>query len=175
MASASAFAQTETVTFTYSGTGLGSSETDAGSGSFSYSGSLSSVGLGDLTNFTYTDTYHEDLTYTVYNFGKTDLTAFSATIDPSTGDVTALSLATDFLSPTPYSYPGQTSFTVDSLGMAYFFNYWNEGSYGTITTNGPVLSSSVPEGGTDWLYLLLAGGGVVLVFMSRIASDSRTP
>ena len=154
-----------TVTFNYTAANLvliGVS----GFGSFSYNGSLSSIGLSDLTSFAFQLDISVPFAFVnpaTFDFTKSDLLSFSATV--SGGAVTALSLKTDFESAdnTGIYDETQKDLVVTHLG--------HNGAYdeteltvlndkiipfdiGTITTQGPA-----PEPSTA----LLAGGGAALL------------
>jgi hypothetical protein len=82
------------VDFTYSG--AGGFHTTTGSGSFSFANGLTTVGLSDLTAFSFTQTEVLGGKSGTFDYGLSDLTSFSATLGPGP-TVTALSLASDFV------------------------------------------------------------------------------
>jgi hypothetical protein len=169
IASVPAFA--DTVTFTFSGatSSVGNGRTDTGSGSFTYSGPLSTVTLADLTAFSFED--DADLigvgTATFNYVGTSDLTSFSASI--ASGAVTALSLTTVSEAPTTSTvFFSDGSFIVNSLGNAEMsFDSGSHQSTGSVSTTGPGLPPSVPEGGAGLMYLLLAAACLACAFGAR--------
>ena len=80
-----------TIDFTYTGVVAGP-EHSYGSGSFSFADGLTTLGLGDLTDFTFNLHINNGGSY-FNTFTSADLTAFSATI--AGGSVTDLSLDTN--------------------------------------------------------------------------------
>jgi hypothetical protein len=154
-----------TVTFDYAGT-PGASYS-SGPGSFSYVGPLASVGLGDLTSFSFDLCVNNGGTCFV-PFALADLLSFSATI--AGGSVSALSLTTDFVvSITPGGFP--EDFVVSGLGADQAQNNANHGdgfiptiNLGIVTTDGPGVSG-VPEPGT--MFPAAAGLIFAWLFLAR--------
>jgi hypothetical protein len=89
-------AKAATIDFTYTGTDIvvGTSGTADGSGSFSYNGAPSTLSLGDLTAFSFTDTFNiAGFGTGVFDYSLPDLTDFSATL--SGNDLLSLTMLTD--------------------------------------------------------------------------------
>ncbi len=144
-----------TVTFDYTGTPGASFS--SGTGTFSYAGALASVGLGDLTSFTFNLCVNNGGTcFPPFTFS--DLLSFSATIDA--GSVTALSLTTDFVDGTNGAVP--EDFVVSGLGAGQAENESNSQGdiflvdQGIVTTAGPGVASVTEPG-----MLALFGVGLV--------------
>jgi hypothetical protein len=152
------------VTFTYTTLNPGP-PTYSGSGSFAYAGSLASIGLGNLSSFTFV----LDLTSpssipptAIFDYSLADLLTFSASV--SGGAVTSLSFTTDTQAAINTSNfdENQKSLVVTSLAVGgatilnndQVFNRITQSDNGTITTQGPA-----PEPSTA----LLAGGAALLL------------
>jgi hypothetical protein len=103
------------ISFTYSGTDAsGGPQTSSGSGSFSFADSPTSLGLGDLTSFTFSQTTIDPGTGTsTYDYSLSDLTAFKATLTTG-GLLTGLNLTTDVIVGSNPDITSQ-SFVVTSL------------------------------------------------------------
>jgi hypothetical protein len=161
-----------TVTFTYAGEDVGST-TVSGSGSFSYNGSLATIGLGNLTAFNFELDLSTPATSpnpVIFDFTLVpDLLTFSATV--SGGDITALSLSTDFegAANTDNFDETQKDLVINSLGTGGADVQTDETDLtrivaydtGTITTQGP--GAPTPEPSTA----LLTGGAALLLFLRR--------
>ena len=158
-----------TVTFTYTGQPV-TSTTVTGFGSFSYNGSLTSIGLGDLTAFA----FELDLTNSssipttaIFDFAlNPDLLTFSATV--SGGAVTALSLTTDSVGASNTSNFDETQkeLIVTSLGTnnAAIDSFIDIGTpHATGYDIGTINAQVVPEPST-WL---MTGGAALLLFVWR--------
>ena len=158
-----------TVTFTYTGQPV-TSTTVTGFGSFSYNGSLTSIGLGDLTAFA----FELDLTNSssipttaIFDFAlNPDLLTFSATV--SGGAVTALSLTTDSVGASNTSNFDETQkeLIVTSLGTnnAAIDSFIEIGTpHATGYDIGTINAQVVPEPST-WL---MTGGAALLLFVWR--------
>jgi len=161
-----------TVTFTYSGNPVNTT-TVSGFGSFSYNGSLSTIGLGDLTSFNFEMDLSTPGAITnpaIFQYSLVpDLLSFSATVVG--GVVTSLSLATDYESAinTGVYDETQKSLVVTSLATGGASNYTYSSvlnrvtlfDTGTITTLGP--GGATPEPSS----MLLAGGAALLLGFGR--------
>jgi hypothetical protein len=158
-----------TITFDYDGPTVGSASY-SGSGSFSYNGPLTSVGLGQLTAFSFTmDLFASGQipNPAIFDYGLADLTAFSATI--SGGFVTALTLTTDFQAATNTSNFDEDNkgLVVNSLavGGAPLYNFSDILNSTTLIGNGTIIiTSPTPEPSTA----LLAGGAALLLGFWRL-------
>jgi hypothetical protein len=154
-----------TVTFTY--TGSPGPQHSSGTGSFSFSDSPASVALGDLTAFSFLLSVNNGGTNDTFGLG--DLLTFTATI--SGGSVTALSLQTQFVQPTPLiSFP--EDFVVTGLGANQARNDAKPGTgivnsvdQGIVTTSGPGLQAA-PEP-TTLSFLGLGLAAVALAGLRR--------
>jgi hypothetical protein len=124
------------LSFTYSGQGVGDfGGTSSGSGSFAFADSPTSLGKGDLTSFTFSQTTTPPgRDASTFDYTLSDLTAFSATLTPG-GLLTGLTLTTDAVSGSNPEFRPE-SFGVTSLatnGASTFIASGFQLQVGTVT------------------------------------------
>ncbi len=169
---ASATATIIAFSYTGDGTNLGCSICFAtGSGSFSFADSPTSVSLGDLTGFTFTQTYTDTSIPAsgTYDYGLSDLLSFTATLD-SAQNVTDLALVTQYVLASSGPFAAQ-SFVVASVADADTdqCDPTQKGGFceRQRLTSGAVTTSVIPEPATIYLLIMAAAGIVGHVFRSR--------
>jgi hypothetical protein len=167
-----------TVTMQFTSPGVGQTSI-TGFGSFSYNGPLASIGLANITAFSFEEDFTNSgqipQTYIV-QFGLSDLQSLSATV--SGGVVTALSLVTGYEAAINTSNfdENQKNLVVNSLATngSYvgnedeLFNRHTIIVNGTITTQGP--GAATPEPSTA---LLASGAALLLAFLRRTSHAPR--
>ena len=156
--------------FTYTGIDPTCSTCSAtGTGSFSFADSPTSVGLGDLTSFSFTQTYTDTSVPVAgtFNYSLLDLLSFAATLDLAQ-NLTALALETKEVRVTSGEFLPQ-SFKVTSLASAEteICSQTKGGNECLQVTAGSISTSAVPEPATLFLLIIAAAGLIGHVFRSR--------
>jgi len=154
-----------TIMFDYTAPDVGLTAV-SGFGSFSYNGSLTSIGLGNLTSFAFEldlSTPGSIPVTATFEYGLGDLLSFSASA--SGGVITALSLATDYEAADNTSNfdENQKSLVVTSLAINGAANFNDDDVLNRITLYDTGTITVIPEPATS----LLAGGGALLLAFWR--------
>ena len=158
LCTASFAAKADTVNFTYVDTSTTFGGTVSGSGSFTFAGSPSSISLGNLTSFTFTDTLVDDTDTPSFTYGLGNLTSFAATLSGTT--LQTLSLQTGFVNA---SLPGffQESFTITSLNTNGATTHSTFDDEIFLTSTGTVTASVIPPAVPEPSSIALLGTGVL--------------
>lgn len=152
------------ITLTYSGVNEDNSYISAvGLGSFSFTSGATSLTLGDLTGFSFTQTTtlaDPNLSgSSTYTYGLADLVSFAATLS-ATGTVTALKLQTKYVNASN-GFLNPQYLVVGSLGRNGT-TFYQSGRDGDVTTGTVIAATSVPEPAslllTGWAGIVSLGG-----------------
>lgn len=170
--SGAASAQITTVNFAYSGTDTNISypAISAGTGSFSFASGLTSVGLSDLTAFSFTTT-RDIPTFgftSTFSYGLSDLSAFAGSFTLS-GDINALSLRTFERSATFSNGSGSgAGFRITSWSTAL-----NSGPADVFYTDSLNMITNLTSGTVTVTSVVPAPGAAVMLGLGGLIASRR--